>query len=148
MRLRIIVKYVLLILWMMLIFWFSNQKGINSSDMSNTIVEKIVDIIENITNLNIEQSISNITLIVRKIAHFLVYFVLGILWMLLLKEYNILLNKQIIYTLLFCLIYSCSDEIHQLFIDGRNGNLLDVVIDMFGSLSSIFIVLLFDKKTT
>lgn len=147
MKLKIIIKYILLILWMIVIFWFSNQKGTNSSNMSSVIVTKIVSIIESITDLKLEQSISVITLIIRKIAHFSIYFVLGILWMLLLKEYNISLNKQIIYALLFCLLYSCSDEIHQLFIDGRNGSLLDVLIDMLGSFFSIFIFSLFNKKT-
>lgn len=147
MKLKIIIKYILLILWMIVIFWFSNQKGTNSSNMSSVIVTKIVSIIESITDLKLEQSILVITLIIRKIAHFSIYFVLGILWMLLLKEYNISLNKQIIYALLFCLLYSCSDEIHQLFIDGRNGSLLDVLIDMLGSFFSIFIFSLFNKKT-
>ena len=57
--------------------------------------------------------------------------------MTLLKEYNISIEKQLVYAILFCLIYACSDEIHQLFVSGRSGNLLDVMIDLLGSLCSI-----------
>ena len=33
----------------------------------------------------------------------------------------------------FCFLYACSDEVHQLFVPGRSGNIIDVGIDSIGS---------------
>lgn len=147
MRFKIIVKYILLILWMILIFCFSAQDGNASGEMSDGFIFQVISIIEKIGNVsldNVEITDSFVSLI-RKIAHFSVYFVLGILLMNLLKEYRISLGKQVIYSLLISLIYACSDEIHQLFVPGRSGNLFDVMIDMLGCLCSIVLIYLFKK---
>ena len=40
---------------------------------------------------------------------------------------------------LICFLYACSDEIHQSFISGRDGNFLDVIIDSIGYLFGIFL---------
>ena len=37
------------------------------------------------------------------------------------------------------ILYACTDEIHQLFIQGRAGQLKDVLIDTIGSLTGIYI---------
>lgn len=144
-NIKIIIKYIVLILWMGIIFLFSNQKGTSSSGMSGNLVSFVLNITENITGIDCAYSIPVITLIVRKLAHFLIYFILGLLWISLLSEYNITINKIIIYSLLFCLLYACTDEIHQILIDGRNGNIFDVLIDMTGSFSSIYLYSLFNK---
>ena len=41
-----------------------------------------------------------------------------------------------------CFAYACSDEFHQLFVLGREGNLIDVTIDSIGS---TFAILIFNK---
>ena len=48
--------------------------------------------------------------------------------------------------ILLCFIYSCSDEIHQLFISERTGKPLDVIIDTLGSSASIFLYYYFKVK--
>lgn len=147
MRFKFIIKYIILIFWMFLIFLFSAQEGDTSGEMSSGIVLKIISIVEKIGNISFDnvETINTFALLIRKVAHFFVYFVLGILWMNLLKEYKISLGKQVIYSLLFSLIYACSDEIHQLFVPGRSGNLFDVMIDTFGFLCSILPIYLFKK---
>ena len=66
------------------------------------------------------------------------YFILGILSFLVVKDYSI--NKKlIIYSLLICFLYACSDEFHQLFVYGRSAEIKDVLIDSFGSLTSILL---------
>jgi len=142
MKFKIVIKYILLILWMMLIFSFSAQDGNLSGDMSDGIVVKLISIVEKLFNISLSNSefFATIVLLIRKLAHIFVYFVLGILWMMLLKEYSISMSKQVVYSILFCLLYACSDEIHQLFVSGRSGKLLDVMVDMFGALCSIFII--------
>lgn len=41
---------------------------------------------------------------------------------------------------LFCIIYALSDEIHQLFVFGRSGELKDVLIDTIGSFLGIILI--------
>ena len=38
-----------------------------------------------------------------------------------------------------CFLYACTDEFHQLFIAGRSAEIKDVLIDSFGSLTSILL---------
>ena len=147
MKLKIVIKYVLLIFWMSLIFYFSNQNGDISSNASNGIVIRLINFLESVMGVTFSEGmISIMSVLIRKIAHFTLYFILGLLWMNVLKDYSINLEKKVIYAVLLCLIYACSDEIHQLFICDRSGKIFDVFIDMFGSLSSIFITYLFYKR--
>ena len=135
-----IFKYILLVLWMSLIFWFSNQSGADSSEASGSIVMMIISFLEKISGLTFNDSVISIMcFMIRKLAHLTLYFVLGLLLMLVLNEYNLSIKHKIIYATMFCLIYACSDEIHQLFVSNRNGSLLDVGIDMLGVSFPIFI---------
>jgi VanZ family protein len=49
-------------------------------------------------------------------------------------------KKYILYSLLICLIYSISDEVHQIFVPGRSGEVFDVLIDTLGSFIGINIL--------
>jgi len=50
-----------------------------------------------------------------------------------LRSSNILGYRGIIAALLICVLYAASDEIHQLFIAGRSGEVRDVLIDSAGA---------------
>lgn len=134
------VKLILVILWMIIIFIFSHQKADDSSKLSDGIILKTVRIIEKITDKEYsdEEMLNNFVKPVRKLAHFTIYLILGILVYLYVKELNI--SKIFIISLLVCILYALSDEIHQLFIIGRSGRILDVFIDSLGSLLGIFIM--------
>ena len=66
--------------------------------------------------------------------------------------YNVLLQfkvKKYLYwfSYLFCLLYAISDEIHQLFINERSGQVTDVLVDMSGAIiASIFLYLIIKIK--
>ena len=145
-----VVKICFLVLWMALIFSFSNQKDVDSSKDSNSFIDRTVVKIykifnENITKEKENEIIEKYTYPIRKLAHYTLYFILGILSFLVVKDYSI--NKKlIIYSLLICFLYACSDEFHQLFIIGRSARVLDVMIDTFGSLCGISIFYIFNKK--
>lgn len=139
-----IINIILLILWMLLIFFFSQDSGVASSKKSDGIAHSIVNIISNITGKNLEGSALEKTLdicifIVRKTAHFLEYFILGLLVIRVLKDYNLLNYKLCIIAIILCFMYATSDEIHQLFVPNRSGRFIDVLIDTSGSILSIFI---------
>ena len=48
-------------------------------------------------------------------------------------------KKLILYSMLICFLYACTDEFHQLFVYGRSAEIKDVLIDSFGSLTSILL---------
>lgn len=145
-----VVKICFLVLWMALIFSFSNQKDVDSSKVSDGFIDRTVVKIykifnENITKEKENEIIEKYTYPIRKFAHYTLYFILGILSFLVVKDYSI--NKKlIIYSLLICFLYACSDEFHQLFIIDRSARVLDVIIDTFGSFCSISIFYIFNKK--
>lgn len=145
-----VVKICFLVLWMALIFSFSNQKDVDSSKVSDGFIDRTVVRIykifnENITKEKENEIIEKYTYPIRKLAHYTLYFILGILSFLVVKDYSI--NKKlIIYSLLICFLYACSDEFHQLFVIGRSARVLDVLIDTFGSFCSISIFYIFNKK--
>ena len=139
-----IILYILIIFWMGLIFYFSHQPSVQSDSVSNGLMAKIIDIVEVAINHEFSESeIENIyeygITPLRKGAHLSIYFILGILIYCLVKEYKLDKKKIFIISLLLCMLYACSDEIHQLFIFGRSGEIRDVLIDTFGSLTGIFI---------
>ena len=138
-----VVKICFLVLWMALIFSFSNQKDVDSSKVSDGFIDRTVVKIykifnENITKEKENEIIEKYTYPIRKLAHYTLYFILGILSFLVVKDYSI--NKKlIIYSLLICFLYACSDEFHQLFVYGRGASLKDVKIDFIGGvIGSIF----------
>ena len=50
----------------------------------------------------------------------------------------------------FSVLYAASDEVHQLFVDGRAGSAVDVLIDsggaLFGILLAVLAFLIFKKR--
>ena len=128
---------------------FSNQTASKSQSTSDKVASDIVDVVETVTKNEIkkdkkENIIENTRFLVRKTAHFTLYFILGIIVYLLFTSYGV--KKILFYSILFCFLYSCSDEIHQLFIFGRSGELRDVLIDFIGSLLGVMIAYKFYKR--
>ena len=134
---------------MTLIFFFSNDTSSSSTKKSDGLIIRISEIVLN-RKLSKDEKIKYIDTFVtpvRKSAHFIIYLILGLIFISLLKEYNILDKKSIIYTVIFVFIYACSDEIHQLFVSGRSGEILDVLIDTTGGfIGSIIYKLLFMRR--
>ncbi len=123
------ISYTLLIIWCVVIFYLSSQ----TSNVSGSNSLNILSYVFGHLNLDILMSLN---VIFRELMHAGVFFVLGIL------TYNSLrhdFTKVFVYSLLFCVLYSLSDEIHQLFVNGRAFELIDLVLDIFGSLVGIYL---------
>ena len=139
-----IILIILTISWMVLIFLFSNQKSVSSDKVSesfiNSTIVKVYKVFKpNATPDEVNKIVSFWNGPVRKLAHFMEYFVLGILVFLTFKEFN---YNNIFVMILICFLYAYSDEFHQLFVLGRSGKFADVLLDLLGSISSI---ILFNK---
>ena len=140
----------LLIIWMVVIFMFSNQNGKESKSVSDKVTSNVIDAVEVVTKDDVSDDkrnniIKDSRFVVRKLAHFSLYFILGILSYLTISSYNIS-NRVIVYSLLLCFLYACSDEIHQMFSDGRTFRILDIFIDTMGESISNFICLYFINR--
>lgn len=133
------IKWFLVFAWMILIFLFSSESGIDSTETSQFFVKKAEPFF---THLIPSISLELITMFIRKTAHFFLYFVLGLL----VGNATLTHKKWHILSLLICLVYACTDEIHQVFVSGRSGQLKDVFIDLIGSSVGIYLYNWFRRK--
>lgn len=144
-----IISFIVLILWMIVIFSFSSADANKSTGTSDKVITTMIEIKDKITNNetpNNEKEIivKNSSFYIRKIAHITEYLILGFLMFNLLKQYSV---TNIYYAIGLSILYSCTDEFHQLFISGRSGSIRDILIDFIGILIGTYLYkLLFIKK--
>lgn len=134
-----IIKITLVILCMALIFWFSSDTADDSTKKSDGFIVKTCEFVlgRELTEAEKEKYIEELVFIVRKGAHFSIYLVLGLLIMSYFKEIYLVNKKGLLIAFIICFLYACSDEIHQLFVPGRSGEIKDVLIDSCGSFIGI-----------
>lgn len=144
-----IISFIVLILWMIVIFSFSSADANKSTGTSDKVITTMIEIKDKITNNetpNNEKEIivKNSSFYIRKIAHITEYLILGFLIFNLLKQYSV---TNIYYAIGLSILYSCTDEFHQLFISGRSGSIRDILIDSIGILIGTYLYkLLFIKN--
>lgn len=125
---------ILPILWALLIFFLSHQPAEVSSGQSGVLVSQLQTIAPG-------ADVALLTFIVRKGAHVVAYFILGIL------VYNALRRTRLpwqqpgvgVVAGTVCLLYACSDELHQTFVPGRSGEVRDVLLDSTAAVVGIIL---------
>lgn len=128
-----IILIILILLWMYIVFGFSSQDGEESSGISFKISMLLTK--------NNEDIAKTIEPYVRKIAHFSEYAVGAILIFLLLLTFDKISPKvRNTSSILITIIYAITDEIHQLYIPGREGKIIDVYIDTLGIITGILFI--------
>ena len=135
---------ILLAIAFYIIYNFSAQNGEISGSLSQKVTEFIVNIISKIKTMDINQQlhwIAKLHPIVRKLAHFGVYTVVGFSVMGFMCTFDIRNIFKLLISFAVGLTYAISDEIHQYFIPGRNANIVDVGIESLGVLTGIFILI-------
>lgn len=132
---RKIIKLILIILWMVLIFSFSNDNGSVSTKKSDGFIIKMVETISGreLSESEKEKWTTYLVVPVRKGAHLGVYLVLGILIFSFISEFMIISYKSILLAICISFLYACSDEIHQLLVPGRSGQIKDIFLDTIGA---------------
>lgn len=135
-----IVAWSLMVFWMAFIFFMSSQPGDVSSKQSDFVVALMdmlgVDFNSRFGDLS--------TLIIRKGAHFTEYMILYFLAFNLLRLY-IGKKRAYICSLLMVFMYACTDEFHQLFVEGRSGQFKDVLIDTSGGIFGMMLIYIKNK---
>lgn len=145
---RKVIKIILVLLWMVMIFLLSNEEAVKSSKKSDGLIIKSVELFtgKSLSVQEKEKVLKHLVFPVRKCAHLSLYLILGILVISLLREYMVINTKLVLLSLLICFLYACSDEIHQLFVPGRSGEVRDVLIDILGASLGVFFYYLFFRK--
>lgn len=139
---RILIFWILAFLWGSLIFNLSSQPATHSNQLSKGIAQIIVQTVEKIMPawaFDIDQ----FNHFLRKSAHFLAYLTLGVIVISALRSSG---YESIGLAILICLLYAILDEIHQLFVPGRGGQIRDVIIDSTGAAVGIGLYLILSRR--
>lgn len=141
-----IIRVILIILLLgtfSIIFGFSSQDGEKSGGLSKKITEVVISKVPKIKELDEiekEDLMYRTEKVIRKIAHFSIYTVVGILLMAYMSTYQLKEKNRMIISTILGILYASSDELHQYFIPGRSAQITDVMIDTLGVLVGICLV--------
>lgn len=142
-----LVSWSAVIVWMALIFFLSHQPATDSRELSSGITEFILAAVEK-ASPEAREHVDMLHHIVRKNAHFMIYLILGAMALNALKRSGVRGYKSSVFAIGICVLYAMSDELHQLFVPGRSGEIKDVLIDSSGSAFGIVIYALVGKLFT
>ena len=145
-----IVLLILVLIGCITIFCFSEFSAGESTKQSRGLTYNIIKVLNGnkLSEKELIKLTKRVNPVIRKIAHFSIYMILAIFTYMFIEELNIKsksekerLRKNILYTCIFCIIYAIFDEIHQIYVPGRTGKLIDVIIDTLGSCVGITLLL-------
>ena len=145
------IKCIIAIICCIIIFSFSAVPATASTKQSKGLTYNVIKLLNGnkLSERDLEKLTKKINPVIRKIAHFSIYMILAIVTYMFIEELNIKsksekerLRKNIIYTCIFCIIYAVFDEIHQIYVPGRTGKAIDVIIDTLGSCMGIAVLFL------
>ena len=145
------VKCIIAIICCIIIFSFSAVPATASTKQSKGLTYNVIKLLNGnkLSEKELTKLTKKVNPVIRKIAHFSIYMILAIFTYMFIEELNIKsksekerLRKNIIYTCIFCIIYAIFDEIHQIYVPGRTGKAIDVIIDTLGSCMGITVLIL------
>jgi VanZ family protein len=127
-----ILSWMAVFLVMLLIFNLSSQVAEHSNELSTGITELIIKAVEKVAP-GAELDQKNINNRLRKNAHFFSYLLLGMFAYNALRRSGLRGWRCFILALGVCVSYAITDEVHQLYVPGRGGQVRDVLIDSAGA---------------
>lgn len=138
------------LIWMIVIFLFSNQPAAESSQISSSFSYRLVSRMDEIFQLDlkdvqIEKDAMRIEYPVRKAAHMAEYAIMGLLCFAFFYSWGIFEKRRYQSSFFATVCYAASDEIHQLFVPGRSGMITDVGVDAVGTLLGLLFLMLILK---
>lgn len=149
--LKVILSMGLTLAIMVLIFCFSAQSGGESGSLSDAIARMLASVFvggfDNMLAEEQAQIIAQMSWPIRKTAHASEYACLAMslvitcwqlhAWRCDKKAAVSSLGRRVtlvsVVAFIIAVLYACSDEVHQLFIDGRAGQVADVLVDASGA---------------
>ena len=139
--LKHVIRYILIICIIVLcckIFALSSQDGGVSAGTSRQFTEILLKTLGLECN---DRTIEIINPVIRKVAHFSVYMLLGFLTMCTCETFKWQRVYKFDFSTMFAFIFACSDELHQRLGPGRSGEFADVCLDTVGAMLGVLIVL-------
>ena len=143
----LVVAIMFIILWVLLIYKLSAMTTTNSNGKSTDIIAVFIEDTLEITNkagitkshptdAKLERASGLLNAPLRKVMHASVYFVLAFMIMFavsfIFKHQKYLVPMTI--SLVLIILFASFDEFHQTFVDGRTGQIKDVIIDTMGGI--------------
>jgi VanZ family protein len=132
------ISWVPAVVIMAVIFYFSSKPADTSSESSLAVVNQMISIFENITDVEYQKDDltelkENLNHIVRKTAHFCEYAVLACTFAFSLTAWKKRGKWLFLIPVLLSALYAATDEFHQTFVPGRAGMIRDVLLDSSGA---------------
>ena len=145
---NLIFKRVLFIVMLLaafyVIFNFSAQDGEKSGNLSLKVTNFIVNLFSKVKNMDTSlrmHYVERLHPIIRKLAHFSIYCLVGFSVMGFWCTFDIRNKYKLLWSILIGVVYAASDEFHQSFIPCRVPSIRDVCIDSAGVLTGIFVMI-------
>lgn len=118
---------------------FSGQDSTQSQGLSDRVAAFIVDAADGLGIIDADDEtrldfIGKLQYPVRKGAHMTEYALFTLTVMFALFVYGVRGGMLYVLSVLAALVYAASDEVHQLFVPGRSGQVTDVLIDTLGGI--------------
>jgi VanZ family protein len=139
----------LTILTAAIIFSLSADTGEESGNLSAEFTEIIFSFLgvdkDTLTPYEYEEMMRKVEGVIRKLAHFSEYAVLGFTCGIFFRTYDHKLWLTMLFSLGFCIPYAALDEWHQSFVPGRGPGIKDVMIDSSGAICGVlFAIMIWD----
>ena len=125
---------------MVLIFALSSQTADNSTQTSEFVSRLSNSFFfvefDDLSAAEQDMILENMARPIRKCAHAAEYIILAVL----LSGVFEFKRKKLIFAWLFTVLYSITDEIHQIYVPGRTGKITDVINDSLAALVGVAVV--------
>lgn len=115
------------------IFYMSSQEALKSNSYNMQII-KLLKLKWGIDLYGLF-GYEYVDIIIRKLGHFFEFAMLSLSFYLVFSAFKF--RRATIVTIMFCILFAFADEFHQLFVQGRNSSIIDVIIDSFGAIAAI-----------
>ena len=140
-----IILILITVVWMGFIFYMSSQNAEVSDETSGRAVRLAEKIFfsdwYDLPEEDYAARHHSLTYLVRKMAHFTEYMILGALLSMVFLTCRIRWKFRFLWSFLIGALYAFSDEFHQMFVAGRSMEAFDVLIDSSGVIVGIFAAL-------
>lgn len=130
---KLIIYLIITVSCAIAIFMLSSQDKTTSGTNSLSILTAIAEFLSKTFHINIgDDNIRRLHNLFRKMAHFSIYTILSIFAY---NTFQVVISQKkyvVVATFAFCLLTAITDELHQIFVPGRSGEVRDVLIDTLG----------------
>lgn len=149
---KLVISILISLTIMVVIFMLSAQSSGESGSLSDAVARMLAEIFiggfDQLSPADQASIIASWAWPVRKTAHATEYACLAISWVMTCWQYMLwsrersgaatpsraLAFRSTVTAFIIAVLYACTDELHQLFIDGRAGQITDVLVDSSGAL--------------